>query len=65
MKEIEDDTKRRRSGPCSWFGRINIMKMTILHKAIQRFRATPIKLSMAYFTEQEQNKKCVWKHKRP
>ena len=56
MKEIKDDTKRWKSVLCSWFGRINIVKMTILHKAIQRVNAISIKLSIAYFTEQEQNK---------
>ena len=43
MKEIEDDTNRWREIPCSWIGRINIVKMTILSKAIYRFSAIPIK----------------------
>ena len=41
MKEIKDDTNRWRDTPCSWIGRINIVKMTILHKAINRFNAIP------------------------
>ena len=58
MKVIKDDTNRLRDIPCSWIGRINIVKMTILPKAI------PVKLPMAFFTELEQ-KVSQWKHKRP
>ena len=65
LKEIEEDTKRWKNMPCSWIGRMNIGKMSMVPREIYTFNAIPIKIPWTFFRELEQIiGRVVWNQKR-
>ena len=65
-KEIEEDTRKWKDLPCSWIGRINIVKMAIVTKANYRFNAIPIKIPSKFFPDLEKKIiNFIWKNKKP